>query len=126
MSLKYLNAISHINKENDKAEVYDEVIDVEVVEQSKVLEDKEIEEEVDDDELDRSGDDNPTRTQLLYYDHELEKEDDSNVTNKGVTTARERHMTIEEARLQLQETKRLADLKAAKEKIRGKAKKADP
>nr|GEW28489.1 hypothetical protein [Tanacetum cinerariifolium] len=125
----------------------------EVVEQSKVLEDKEIKEEVDDDELDRSGDDNPTRCGK-YSDRLIEmprsqpigtpsgillRYDFGGVTEwyqstgyrelapqvvfccvviLGDVIAREQPMTIEEARLQLQETKRLADLKATKEKSR--------
>ncbi|GJR90312.1 MAK10-like protein [Tanacetum coccineum] len=60
---KYVNAISLIKKENEEVEEYDEVVDIEVVEQSEVLGDEEVEEyeEVNKNELDRNGDDNPTR-----------------------------------------------------------------
>ncbi|GJW58659.1 hypothetical protein Tco_0105390 [Tanacetum coccineum] len=50
-------------KEGEEVEECDEVIDIEVVEQSKVLGDEGIreEEEVDENELDRRVDDDPTK-----------------------------------------------------------------
>ncbi|GKC48707.1 hypothetical protein Tco_1071452, partial [Tanacetum coccineum] len=52
-----------LEKEGEEVEKCDEVIDIEVVEQSKVLGDEGIreEEEVDENELDRRVDDDPTK-----------------------------------------------------------------
>nr|GEW78880.1 hypothetical protein [Tanacetum cinerariifolium] len=58
---KYVTAISLVNKEDDMVEEYDEVVDIEVVEEGEVLGEKEIEDEVDENELDKSRDESPTR-----------------------------------------------------------------
>nr|GEW95516.1 uncharacterized mitochondrial protein AtMg00810-like [Tanacetum cinerariifolium] len=70
---KYVNAISLVRMEGEKGNVCIEVIDIKVVEQSKVLEEKEIKKDLDDDELDRSRNEDPTRWGKLMLDI---KEDD--------------------------------------------------